>query len=156
MSPPRPPSSHLGTQPAHLGSPSSYPGLCVICSQHGSQGGAVETRSWTMSPAGILAMESFCIRVTAKVVVMTPKALEQSLSTSISDMWGWMIFCAGGRPASCRGFSSISGLHPLDASSVPPPGVTTRAPHAHAPKVVWVTPVHYVPSFSLCASCQQG
>ena len=36
------------------------------------------------------------------------------------DTLGWVILCHGGCPENSRMLSSISGLYPLDASSIPP------------------------------------
>lgn len=47
----------------------------------------------------------------------------QGFFPSALGVWGWIILYLGGRGCiiSCRMFSSIPGLYPLDASSIPPP-----------------------------------
>lgn len=46
--------------------------------------------------------------------------------SSTCDTWGQIILCCEGCPVHRRMFSTISGLYPLDASSTPFQGVTTK------------------------------
>lgn len=49
-------------------------------------------------------------------------------SVGTTDILGHIIICCGDRPAHRRTFHSIPGLHPLDASSIPPVVKTKNVP----------------------------
>lgn len=42
-----------------------------------------------------------------------PSCSGRFLSLRTSDIWGWVLVCAGGCPVRCRRLSGIPGLHPL-------------------------------------------
>lgn len=51
--------------------------------------------------------------------------ITQFVNLDFVSIWGWVILCRGGCPVCCRMFSSIPGLHLLDANSTTPSSVMT-------------------------------
>ena len=94
--------------------------------------------SWLKArePGGLKSLNAVkigLIKMGLKQTISGTRLMSRSgfVSLGTADIWSWITFVVGGRPAHCRTFSSIPGLHSPDATSTRSPVVKIKNVSRH-------------------------